>query len=398
MTPRYPTTSRFRRHQQPRPLPRVLLAATVVCGGLYFIFRPDKAPDPAVAQQVQPEPAAPVPASKPTEKTESKPKAILEMKPEAKTESKAAASKPLASAEKSDPPPSRPAATAELRAAKAESKAEPKADSKAEPKPESRPESRFGKQEIKLDIHPENRSESKPEVKPSSKTPDSGPENRTDGKIPAKGESKGEAGAKKSEASAKDKHEPAPAESSKPPLLPQPKAEEEIGFHPLPDGLAPKPREQEMDLTFYKGLAMKKMVLPEEPSGKKVIPPFLAGASPASASVAKRPDSPGAAASSKPAAEANKKAADSKPATLDKKKNYQVQVAILSEQKNATAMADVLRSQGAPNPRVSPITYSSGKVVFRVRLGPFANQSEAAKAGQRWQHPGQPALITAVDD
>ncbi|WP_130470984.1 SPOR domain-containing protein [Candidatus Magnetaquicoccus inordinatus] len=440
MTPRYPTSSRFRRHQRPSSLPRILLAATVVGGGLYFLFRPGKNPE---AQQQVAQPAAqeqPLRTSQtaPAElKTESKGKATLEMKVDPKAESKPLAvaeikappaSKTVTTAEKSEAPAARPAPVAELRApprpeskteSKTESKPESKPENKTETKQEVKAESRSGKQEIKLDIRPESRSEVKTESKPASKA-ESGSDSKGDNKTAAKGESgksdlKNEASSKKGgkqETVEKGKNETAPANSGKGPLLPQPKADDEAGFHPLPDGLLPKHREQEMDLTFYKGLAMKKMILPEEPAGKKIIPPFLAGVSPSAVNANKRSDSassPDKSAASKPNAEANKKVTENKqPAdkvnsadkknSPDKKKSYQVQIAILSEQKNATAMADVMRAQGAPNPRISSHTYANGKTVYRVRLGPFANQSDAAKAGQRWQHPGQPALITAVEE
>ncbi|MBF0184372.1 MAG: SPOR domain-containing protein [Magnetococcales bacterium] len=411
MTPRYPTSSRFRRHQRSSPLPRVLLAAVVVCGGLYFLLRPGKAPDAnqtaAVNSSQQEQPLRTAPPAVVEQKAENKAKPVVDNKPESKpltlTEIKPPpppAAKPPAP-EKSETIGNRPLPAAELRTA---AKAEVRAESKAEAKPESKPENRSGKQEIKLDIRPESRSESKPvetkaENKPSGKTdksPDSKSESRESSKSDNKTESAGKKGGK-TETAGKHKSDPV-AESAKGPLLPQPHVDDENTFRPPPDTLAPKHREIEKELSFYRDLANKRLILPEEPAGKKIIPPFLAGANPASVS-SKKPE----AAAAKPVTEANKKTPDSKPATDNqtasgKKKSYQVQVAILTEQKNATAMADVLRRQGAPNPRISPVTYASGKTVFRVRLGPFPNQSDAAKAGQRWQNPGQPALITAVEE
>ncbi|MEO5362150.1 MAG: SPOR domain-containing protein [Magnetococcus sp. DMHC-8] len=445
MNPRFPTSARFRRHP-PRHnlLPRLLLAGLVVGGGLFLVFR-SKSPTPADTvdrppqEQSAPRPSTPVPVTQaevkpetrpePKSETKSRPRAEakLPLKPEVKQEAKPevkqeakpdlqAAPRPnskpdLQSTVRPDTKPNMPPAT------QPEAKPVNKPDARQDVKPEVRP---TGRQEIKLDIKPETRTEAKPETRPEP-GPRKG-EARTEAKAEAKAETGGEAKTKPGTASS-----PGP-EARQGPLLPQPKAsEEETGFHPLPDALPPKLREQEMDLTFYKGLAMKKMILPEEPPGKRVIPPFLAGTSPTS-TIAKRPDGTPAmdktaskTTSPKPAnepqktaAEAKKSSSESQKAAIDpkkstnepqkptgeaaRKKSYQVQIAILSEMKNATALADSLRSQGAPNPRVSSIKHASGRTFFRVRLGPFTSQADAAKAGQRWQSTNQPAMISAMEE
>ncbi|MBF0584349.1 MAG: SPOR domain-containing protein [Magnetococcales bacterium] len=311
-----------------------------------------------------------------------------------------------------DKPVSQPAKAAAAEPRPAE-KGLNRSESKAE-KPAVKADVKTGNTEIKLAINPESVSKSRSES----------------------GSSKGEA---------KDKVAASSPKAAPPPPEPQPKKEEqeESYLHPLPDALPPKLREPEMDLTFYKSLATKKMILPEEPTGKRVIPPFLAAATPTASSGKKdyTPVLPEKSAPSKPAPEARKPEAEAvKPSTdskapavepkkaaaerkkastepkkqadesqkaadeadksaeeATKKKSYQVQVAILSDMKRATDLADQLRGRGAVNPRVSTVKYSSGRVLFRVRLGPFSSQSEAAKSAQRWQAAGQSALIF-VDD
>ncbi|MBF0161147.1 MAG: SPOR domain-containing protein [Magnetococcales bacterium] len=456
MTPRYPTSARFRRHQRQFPLLPVLGAALLVGVGVYALLpsKPEPAKTTAQPPQEVVERAEQAPRSPPVAperpsvvKTESKPQAEakLAIKPESRQvpvgEPKPApqsAGKAAPSLEKADvktttrtdgkpdlQAANRPESKPDLKAA---AQAEPKPEPKAEPKSESRSS---GRQEIKLEIKPESLP---------ARRPESRPENKAEGKAESaakKGESKGET---ESGGKGKEKAVSGAETPQKPPLLPQPNREEESSAanHPLPDALPPRPREQEMDLTFYKGLANKRMILPEEPPGKKVIPPFLASYTPTTpggkridalgghdksvvkpvapkplpdgkgvgdahpSTEAKKaaPENKTATEARKPPAETEKPPADSKkqPAESAKKKSYQVQIAILSDLKNATALVEKLRAQGAGNPRISTLKYDSGRSVFRVRLGPFASQGEAAKAGQRWQTIGQPALITAVDE
>ncbi len=385
MNPRFPTSERYRRHppQGHRPL-RLLVVGLVVGGGLFFLFR-SKTPNPvqtATQQTQEQEPVKrvtePVPAVvQPEPKPESKPKSKAEAKAEAKRESKREAQS---------------APAAEVKRTSQPNKPEPPTASQPErPEiihPEIPPTVRSGnQQEVKLDVKPETRSE-----------------------IQAK---KGDAKTAPPVKSQTETPSVAQPEGRKSPPLPRPKqGEEESATPPPPDALLPKLREQEMDLTFYKGLAMKKMVLPEEPTGKKIIPPFLAGVAPTASGTKKGeathgPDKATPSTPQKPVANGLPSTTESKKSTTEsqkpadgtaKKKSYQVQIAILSDLKNATSMAESLRNRGAANPRVSTLKYASGRTVFRVRIGPFATPSAAAKEGQRWQNPGQPAMVTAVEE
>ncbi|MBF0462314.1 MAG: SPOR domain-containing protein [Magnetococcales bacterium] len=405
MNPRFPTSARYRRHPRNKPLFRILAFGLVIGSGLFFLFRskdPTPVESPMPPQEQANRSEQPLRSARPD--AHAKAEARPENKPDVKlippTEVKPAlvpVSKPVASPDKPDLQAAiRPSIKPDLQATiRPDIKPDLQSSARSESKPEGKSTKSGNTQEVKLEIRPET----KPEPKPVA------------GK---KGEAKADAAAKaKTDAPAV----PAP-EAKKLPPLPQPKAEEEDGAaHPLPDTLPPKLREQEMKLTFYKGLAMKKMILPEEPTGKKVVPPFLAGVTPiptearkgdgttaqekgAVKPVSPRPDAQKPTAESKkPPTEAQKALPDAaKPAGDTKKKSYQVQIAILSDNKNATAMVDKLRSEGANHPHVSVIKYESGRSMFRVRLGPFASQADAAKAGQRWQAPGQPALVLAVEE
>ena len=417
MNPRFPTSARYRRHPRNKPLVRLLAFGLVLGSGLFFLLRSkDPKPVEPVVQQEQEQASQPeralrttAPAPDPATRPESrvKPEIRVENRPDVKIvptpEVKPApppALKPAAQPDKPDLQAAiRPSIKPDLSTIRPEIKPDLKAAVKPEVRPEIRPEGKppvksGNTQEVKLDIKPETRAEAKA------------------GTVAKKGDAK-------AEPPAKGKADAPGTDPKKPPPLPQPKGDEEdSASHPLPDTLQPKLREQEMKLTFYKGLAMKKMILPEEPTGKKVIPPFLAGVTPVAPGkvdgttqdkkpAPPRPDAPKPATEAhKAAPDAQKPSADSKKVPSDaqkspgeaKKKSYQVQIAILSDNKKATAMVEKLRTEGATRPHVSAIKYESGRALFRVRLGPFATQSEAAKAGQRWQAPGQPALVTAVEE
>ena len=240
MTPRFPTSARFRRHQRSMPLLPILGAALLTGGGLFFLL---KSPDPSETVNKQPQ-------------------------------------APLNGAEQGlrSPLPA-PKATAVAKTsshAQAESRLVIKTDNRwvsvKEGTPLSQPNNKAIPSTDRRQINTAMGGQSK--LKPAS-------DSRYEHMLEIRAEKKLETAANKRVSRGDGGNAMAGAKAQMRPLS-QPDRAQKAAFtsHPLPRTLPPKLREQEMDLTFYKGLANKKIILPEEPTEKQGRPRIWAGLSP----------------------------------------------------------------------------------------------------------------------
>ncbi len=165
---------------------------------------------------------------------------------------------------------------------------------------------------------------------------------------------------------------------------------------PLPKGLAPRIRAPEVDLTFYRELPRREVVLPPEPEAAEKKTAVKAAVPP-------RPELPG-----RPSllpertvpAQLVKPAWYKAPRAENPAANwsstavpgvFEVQVGVFSDLGRASDLVEKLRQRGA-SPRV--VTASGGRsTLHRVRLGPFPTREAADQALQRWKIPGQSALV-----
>ncbi|MBF0614294.1 MAG: hypothetical protein G8237_11055 [Magnetococcales bacterium] len=132
-----------------------------------------------------------------------------------------------------------------------------------------------------------------------------------------------------------------------------------------PKELAPKAKPPDLDITFYRELAKKKVVVPlEEPlDGTPVKPATLAD---------------GAA---RQAATPEKSAA--------KTGNYVVQLGVFNDAQRAATMVGELHKRGVP----ARVVKNKEGTLFRVRVGPFPTHAEATRSVTQWKLGGQSTLI-----
>lgn len=150
----------------------------------------------------------------------------------------------------------------------------------------------------------------------------------------------------------------------------------------LPDSLAPKMRKPDVDLTFYKELPRKKVILPAEPEKKSLLSRV--------SKVSKK--SVPTSVWKKPPTQHTQTLKTTKQTPINPTR-YLVQIAVFPNFEHAVDLVKKLRQKGA-DPRVVTVNNNNGpSSLFRVRLGPFNNKPEANKALLRWKISGQPAMI-----
>ncbi|GAB0056877.1 hypothetical protein SIID45300_01192 [Candidatus Magnetaquicoccaceae bacterium FCR-1] len=137
---------------------------------------------------------------------------------------------------------------------------------------------------------------------------------------------------------------------------------EEGGMPSAPADLPPKSKPPDLDMTFYRELPKRKVVVPlEEPLDQ----------------------------AGKPVATT----AEAKPSQTEKNNGrpgaYVVQLAVFNDSQRASAMVADLQRRGVP----AKVVKSKEGTLYRVRLGPFPTQAEANRMMNQWKLGGQSALI-----
>lgn len=133
-----------------------------------------------------------------------------------------------------------------------------------------------------------------------------------------------------------------------------------------PKELAPKAKPPDLDMTFYRELAKRKVVVPVEES--------LDGATAKQAT-------PADPAQQRPGANPEKSG--------NRSGNYVVQLAVFSDAQRAATMVADLHKRGVP----ARVVKSKDGNQFRVRLGPFPSHTEAVRSVAQWKLGGQSTLI-----
>lgn len=146
---------------------------------------------------------------------------------------------------------------------------------------------------------------------------------------------------------------------------------------PLPKGLQPREKKPDVDLTFYKELPRRKLILPPTQTQPLLGKSPRLQKTPRVLPLSQR--------------ENVQKPQASKPPFSGA---YWVQIAVLSDYARALEMADQLREKGA-TVRILP-RKGIRDTFYRVRLGPFLSHHEASRALLRWKMGGRPALILKV--
>ncbi len=138
-----------------------------------------------------------------------------------------------------------------------------------------------------------------------------------------------------------------------------------------PTQLAPKPRPPGLDMTFYRELPRRKVIVPmEEPVDSKhmIQQPVVA------------------------AVDAHKPTVQTTPETTEKPTgtgSYVVQLAVFNNGQRAETMAATLQQRGVP----AKVVKSKSGSLYRIRLGPFASHSQASKSLVQWKLGGYSSLI-----
>ncbi|MBF0627742.1 MAG: SPOR domain-containing protein [Magnetococcales bacterium] len=342
MNPRYPTSKQFRRHRS-RNLGRPLIALGVMAGVvLYWIFSssptpPRKAEVPSAAESraLEEEIAAHL---KTTQPAPGAPAAVVEpaTRPE-KGSGSASDGRKLAVID----PPSLTDPTGRLEAPETPVPAESVATTTVPPAKHFTPVAAQARKPAESAKGSE-----------SAKGGDSG-------KAAAAASKAGDAGRKSAPESAPARAVTAEAEA-KPAKEP-----EDPPMPSAPRELAPKAKPPDLDMTFYRELPKRKVIVPlEEPvegSGKS-------GATQADAA-------------QRPAATAEKSGA--------RTGNFVVQLAVFNDSQRAAAMAGDLQKRGVP----ARVVRSKDGNLYRIRLGPFPTHAEATRSVTQWKLGGGTTLI-----
>ncbi|MBF0165929.1 MAG: SPOR domain-containing protein [Magnetococcales bacterium] len=323
MNPRYPTTRQFRRHRNERKWGRPLLALGLLAGvALYWIFSGPSTPkrQPEMTSQAE------------TRALEEDIAAHLKTTHQVAPTPSAA---PASEAGRKEPTP-------ELQ--------ESRRAAVIDPPSLTDPTGRLDAPENPPVVDPIIKDPARvAALKNLSATPTrkSGEESKSKGASKT-GEGKGDAG-KEGSAVHEAKKEPPP--------------KEEGGMPSAPNDLPPKSRPPDLDMTFYRELPKRKVVVPlEDPldqSGKPVA----------------------AVAEAKPGAQAEKNSG--------RHGAYIVQLAVFNDSQRASAMVADLQRRGVP----AKVVKSKEGTLYRVRLGPFPTQAEATRMMNQWKLGGQSPLI-----
>ncbi|MBF0356998.1 MAG: SPOR domain-containing protein [Magnetococcales bacterium] len=137
----------------------------------------------------------------------------------------------------------------------------------------------------------------------------------------------------------------------------------------MPSGLLPKIRDPDVEITFYRELSRRKVVVPKEDSGLSLT--AATGLVQTSNLNVPRPLPP-----------------EKKIGLLSV---YQVQLVIFSNLDRARAVVRELKKRRAPAYLVK--VKGDKNIFYRVRLGPFSSQEEAKWAMDRWRIKGSSPLI-----
>ncbi|MBF0128293.1 MAG: SPOR domain-containing protein [Magnetococcales bacterium] len=155
---------------------------------------------------------------------------------------------------------------------------------------------------------------------------------------------------------------------------PQQSAESaESGLPSPPKELAPKPRLPDVDMTFYRELPKRKVVVPQEENAENAAKGGSKNAA-STASLAQDRHPPPA-----PPPE--------KGATT--KGSYMAQLAVFTNAQNATTMVSELQKRGVPARMVK----SKDGNAYRVRVGPFPSRADAARSLMQWRIGGFNTMI-----
>ena len=355
MNPRFPTSSRYRRHQKQPSLLRFVPFGVVVLAGLFFWLY-NKTPEPSTRVEQPENPVAKVAPTVATTPPASKLEVKVELKPVG-------------------PPGTNTEASLET---------------KTEREPEAKIISEQ-KSEQKLDIV----EIPKPEV-PSLPSPFQKVAKGLSIKID-------------------------PPQTS----VPITSHAEDDTIPPLPMALAPKPRKPDLDLTFYKELPKKQLILLGELKEKIAVPLPLANhmdpqdvaeklettaiqeGRPFAQEVAVRPAQVVVARPAQvvavqsvqdgatPKVAAQKSALAQRPISVGKV-GFMVQVASFPESRSAVKLADQLRRRGG-NPKVALAKDALGASFFHVRMGPFSSYDKAMEAVRHWRVPNHSAVVVPMD-
>ncbi|MBF0194318.1 MAG: SPOR domain-containing protein [Magnetococcales bacterium] len=137
----------------------------------------------------------------------------------------------------------------------------------------------------------------------------------------------------------------------------------------MPSDLRPKPRDPDVEITFYREFSKRKVVVPKE----ELIPETIDVSGLIEVSKINKP----------------------RPKPLVNKVGllgvYQVQLVIFSDLERANAVVKALRRKRAPAYLVK--VKGDKDYFYRVRLGPFSSQVEAKWAMDRWKIKGSSPLI-----
>ncbi|MBF0296888.1 MAG: SPOR domain-containing protein, partial [Magnetococcales bacterium] len=158
---------------------------------------------------------------------------------------------------------------------------------------------------------------------------------------------------------------PIPVQASAPAPAPAPAQEPPPPSEPpmpsAPKDLAPKAKTPDLDMTFYRELPKRKVIVPLEEFADNRVP----GKTQAAAPAAQQPQE-------KPNVGTGK---------------YMAQLGVFGNAQNASAMVSDLQKKGVPARMVK-----SGNA-YRVRVGPFPSHADAARALMQWHLGGFNTLI-----
>lgn len=142
---------------------------------------------------------------------------------------------------------------------------------------------------------------------------------------------------------------------------------------PMPEGLTPKAKGPEVEITFYQEFSRRKVIVPKVDE-VELSDAFLL-------SIRNMIEDPGLV---PPRPQPSEEEQDMSGA-------YQVQLVIFTEEERARALVRELRKQQAPAYLVK--VEGTTSVFYRIRLGPFSTQPEAKWATKRWRIKGSSPII-----
>ncbi|MBF0440103.1 MAG: SPOR domain-containing protein [Magnetococcales bacterium] len=151
--------------------------------------------------------------------------------------------------------------------------------------------------------------------------------------------------------------------AAKPTTSESPPPSEDPPFPSAPKDLAPKQRTPDMDITFYRELPRRKVIVEESTDATPAKTPALA-----TVTTPEKTTSPVVSHGSGP---------------------YLVQIAVFKDAQRAAAMASDLQKRAVP----ARVVKSKDGKFFRIRLGPFPSHDEATKMLRQWKLDGASNMI-----